>query len=472
MILGNSGRCVSAGGTSSSWASLFWFGVASRFIEAIWLRSITIIQRRKAEVLRKMGLLTGQIPVKSVIENKSQLGLSSSLLNSENPASHTGRNSTFIASHVRKAPSVSIVTTGYFVFLLVPGDAKMRSSFFCWQSNKPQFRSGFTLVELLVVIAIIGILIGMLLPGVQQVREAAHRVSCGNNMRQMAIATLNYESAHQTFPSSWRVAGDLSSGDVAGWSAQAQILPFLEQGNLFDHIDFNQSYHDQPLIKLNGGFQKLQTARIPTYLCPNEINDVVRLKNGVPEHYPLNYGVNAGTWFVFDPASKQVGSGTLVTNRRLPIAWITDGTSNTLFFGEVKAYTPYFRNAGTPGILDVPVDANTVSGMGGEFKTSSGHTEWVDGRTHQTGFTATFTPNTVVPYTDGNKEFDIDWTNQQEGRSLTVRTFAAITSRSYHPAGVNTSRADGSVHFTTSSIDLLTWQALSTRNGREVGVDE
>lgn len=347
----------------------------------------------------------------------------------------------------------------------------MRLFSYCKSSNPSQHRTGFTLVELLVVIAIIGILIGMLLPAVQQVREAARRISCGNNVRQMAIATLNFESAHQKFPSSWRVAGDFTSGNTSGWSAQAQILPFLEQGILFAKVDFNQSYDDQPLIKLSHGFQRLQSARIPTYLCASETNDIVRMKNGEPEHYPLNYGVNAGAWFVFDPASKRTGKGTIVTNRQLPMASISDGTSNTLIYAEVKAYTPYFRNASKPGIVAMPADPAQVASMGGDFKSSSGHTEWVDGRVHQSGFTATFAPNTVVPYKDGSTEFDIDWTNQQEGKSLTVRTYAAVTSRSYHPGGVNTTRADGSVHFASSSIDLVTWQALATRDGRELIFD-
>jgi len=329
-------------------------------------------------------------------------------------------------------------------------------------------RRGFTLVELLVVIAIIGILIGMLLPAVQQVREAARRISCGNNLRQIGIATLNYESAHQKFPSSWKVAGDLSVGSVAGWSAQAQILPFLEQGNLFKEIDFNQSYNTQPLIKIDGVSQRIQSARISTYLCPSEIKDLVRMNNGEPYHYPLNYGANAGTWFVFSPQSGEVGQGTLVTNKQLPISWINDGTSNTLFFAEVKAYTPYFRNAGIAGELAMPVNPDSVASMGGDFKSSTGHTEWVDGRAHQTSFTATFTPNTVVRYEDGESKYDVDWTNQQEGNSLTALTFAAVTSRSFHPSGVNTLRADGSVQFETNSIDLAVWQALATRDGGEV----
>ena len=151
------------------------------------------------------------------------------------------------------------------------------------------------------------------------------------------------------------------------------------------------------------------------------------------------------------------------------ISTFTDGTSNTLFYGEVKAYTPYFRNAALPGDLTKPVDPNEIANLGGDFKTSSGHTEWVDGRTHQTSFTATFPPNTVVPYVDSaGGDYDVDWTNQQEGKSQTVSTYAAVTSRSHHPGGVTAGRADGSVEFFNENISATVWTALATRNGGEI----
>ena len=332
-------------------------------------------------------------------------------------------------------------------------------------------KSGFTLVELLVVIAIIGILISMLLPAVQSVREAARRISCANNIRQMGLATLNYESAHMKFPESYRRPPTAPTG--RGWSSQALILPFIEQGNLFANIDFDLEYVDaSQTLGTGAAAVPLQSAKVQAYLCPSEINDTVRLDDaGQPEHYPLNYGANAGVWFVYDPATEATGQGALTTNRGNRISTFSDGTSNTMLFGEVKAYTPYFRNAGQTAPT-MPTDSSTVASMGGDFKETTGHTEWVDGRAHQTSFTSTFGPNTVVPHTDSStdEEFDVDWTNWQEGKDGDAGkpTFAVVTSRSYHPGGVTTGRADGSAQFVNDNISLDVWQALSTRNGGEV----
>ena len=341
---------------------------------------------------------------------------------------------------------------------------------------------GFTLVELLVVIAIIGILIGMLLPAVQQVREAARRTQCANNIRQIMLAVHNYESSFQEFPPCSlfpQVASDgvTSLSDSAtrnGWSLQAQILPYLEQANLASTIDYKIGYKDHPPVEIGGELAQISRFRIGTYLCPSEVNDRRRGEGTAEENYPLNYAWNAGVWFVYDPATQNVGDGAFCTNRAVGFQSVADGTSNTLAFSEVKAYTPYFRNLGDSAELALPSDPMDVLALGGDFKTNSGHTEWVDGRTHQSGFTAVFTPNTAVLHTDSSGEvYDIDWTNWQEGKDGVggVSTFAAVTSRSYHPGGVNTARMDGSVEFVNQTIDLGIWQALATRNGGEV-IDE
>ena len=98
----------------------------------------------------------------------------------------------------------------------------------------------------------------------------------------------------------------------------------------------------------------------------------------------------------------------------------------------------------------------------------NGHTEWVEGDVHETGFTTTFTPNAVIPYSNSGTTYDIDLTSMRDGESATVPTYAAITARSYHVGGVNVLLMDGSVRLVSSNINLGTWRALGTRSGGEV----
>lgn len=327
-------------------------------------------------------------------------------------------------------------------------------------------RQAFTLVELLVVIAIIGILLALLLPAVQMAREAARRMSCSNNLRQMALAMHNFEGTHAKFPASWNATEPNAAGVIDGWSAQARILPYLEQGPLEGNIDFNISYNLATNVLIDGRPQKLNSARVPIYLCPNEQRDQVRTEAGVPIHYPINYAVNCGTWTVYEPAFSRIGDGAFGPMFELTHGAFHDGHSNTLMFAEVKGWTPYFRNAGISGSMAGPT-LDQICSLGGDFKKDSGHTEWVDGRVHQIGFTTWFTPNTKVNCTQSGQVYDVDWTNMQEGRSTSVSTFAAVTSRSYHPTGVNIAMMDGSVHFVDNTISLAIWRALSTREGME-----
>ena len=327
-------------------------------------------------------------------------------------------------------------------------------------------RSAFTLVELLVVIAIIGILVGLLLPAVQAAREAARRMSCSNNLKQIGLALHNYESALKSFPPS-----TISVGGSANqpWSAQAFLLPYLEGSNITSRIDYNLGYHNGT-NKANFPPNGVATLRVPVYLCPSEPNDRSRLDaNGTPEHYPINYAINLGSYLIFNPLNRADGGAAFGPNRRNPVGGFADGLSNTLGLSEVKAFTPRFHDH--VGMLSAPPphSAMVSSGYtGGSWSMNSGHTEWVCGRAIHTGFTTTFPPNTKVPHTVSGVVYDIDVTSSREGRNQTEPTYGIITSRSYHTGLVNVVLMDGSVRGVASSIEVQTWQSLGTRAGSEV----
>lgn len=321
----------------------------------------------------------------------------------------------------------------------------------------PRRPAAFTLVELLVVIAVIGILVALLLPAVQSARGAARRMSCGNNLRQLGIALHNYHDVYRAFPPS---ASFRPGALFEPWSPQARLLGYLEQQNLENLIDWDQGYAVQPAVT---------ALRVPTYLCPSERNDRPRA-DGALTHYPLNYAANMGLWHIFNPLNGRGGEGLAYPNSRTNMASLTDGTSNTLAFAEVKAYTPYIRDGGNPSGTSVPIpgDPAQVVAFGGSFKADSGHTEWVDGRVHQSGFTGTFPPNTRFPYVDGGQEYDVDFNSSREGKTTDRVTYAVVTSRSHHPGGVQVVLADGSARFVAETINGATWRALSTCSGAEV----
>ena len=326
-------------------------------------------------------------------------------------------------------------------------------------------RQAFTLIELLVVIAIIGVLVALLLPAVQFARESARRSSCQNNLKQLATALNNFEGSQRKFPSSWKPTAPVGTR-IDGWSAQAQLLPYMEQGSIYGFMNFDISYTQHPPVPSISPPTKISAVKVPVLLCPTEGRTKIRFDSaGVGEHAPLNYAANLGIWFVFDNVTGMGGAGAFAPMHPTSGGEVTDGYSNTICFSEVKTYTPYYRNAALANPA-APLPAGVCS-LGGQFKTDSGHTEWVDGRVHQTGFTSLFGPNTKVHCTVGGTLYDLDWTNQQEGVGTAV-TSAAVTSRSYHRNGVQCAMVDGSVHFISNNIELSIWQALSTRQGNEV----
>ena len=334
-------------------------------------------------------------------------------------------------------------------------------------------RAGFTLVELVVVLAVIGILLALLLPAVQSAREASRKTSCTHNMKQLGLAVHNFQAAVGIFPPSFVMdPGSSLATNNGSWSIHGRILPYVEQGNAYIQVRLDVAW-DDPINKSTG----VPTMRIPTFMCPSEANDTVRLDSGGdPKVYPQNYGFNFGTWFVYDPRTDRGGDGSFFVNSRLTPGKFHDGLSHTLCSAEVKAFTPYFRNTGDPGPT-IPSSSAELAAFAGsaQFKLgpntndNTGHTEWPDGRVHHSGMTTVFTPNTRVLYqhTDGNT-YDIDYNSRQEGKSTTQPTYAAVTARSYHPRVVHSVRMDGSVTSVSDNIDLRVWRALSTRDGGEL----
>jgi prepilin-type N-terminal cleavage/methylation domain-containing protein/prepilin-type processing-associated H-X9-DG protein len=321
-------------------------------------------------------------------------------------------------------------------------------------------RPGFTLIELLVVIAIIAVLIALLVPAVQKVREAAARIHCLNNLKQIALAAHNYHGACNGFP-----PGATPTPSQA--SALALLLPYLEQGNLYQQFDLSRDVYADPV---NGAARAQQ---VPIFLCPSDPSRGY-YQDPFPPGYisgKSNYAANLGAhgWWkeqngtqVKDPTL----NGVFAWNSRTRLSDITDGSSNTLLLAEVKRgacpardnldvtvlMPPAWDNkpynpAMNPNNLAPPPACNSPT-------TTLNYT----GLEYYRGFLITaFYTHTVPPNSRGRD--CIRWLTFDQGH---------LAARSYHPGGVNVAFADGSVRFISDSIQLSIWKKLGTRSGGEV----
>jgi prepilin-type N-terminal cleavage/methylation domain-containing protein/prepilin-type processing-associated H-X9-DG protein len=335
-----------------------------------------------------------------------------------------------------------------------------------------RLRRAFTLVELLVVIAIIGVLVALLLPAVQAAREAARRAQCSNNLKQIGIAQQLYMDTNRSLPPNgiFTYTGS-AMVQTSPWSANARILPFIEQESLFRNIDFNTGYSTQPGIS---------SKRVPTFLCPSEIKDEGSGTDPVygNKNWTLNYAANLGTWAVLTQKASvmQGGDGVFGPNRFPKAQEILDGLSNTLAMSEVQSYTAKVAgssNAQTfapPPAPPLSPEGLAAFGLGAVDPTKFTHVEWVDGKVHETGFTTVFTPNTFVSFNSGGTIYDVDYVAATE--SNLGDTYAAVTSRSYHPSAVNSLFMDGSVRNISSSVSIPVWRAMGTRAGKEATSNE
>jgi prepilin-type N-terminal cleavage/methylation domain-containing protein/prepilin-type processing-associated H-X9-DG protein len=366
-------------------------------------------------------------------------------------------------------------------------------------------RSGFTLIELLVVIAIIAVLIALLLPAVQAAREAARRIQCTNNLKQLALALHNYISATGALPpgidNTTAYPGTAPPGSLStwtAWSAQALLLPYVEQGPLYNAANFSLTccYVGPQADATN---KTVYNTRIAAFLCPSDglagqqnINSYHGSIGTSTVQYPTD-GSTTGVFNVYN----SVNSCSSVT-----LASIVDGTSNTIAFGEglVGDYSKNssYRGNGMSGAPDVPVvsgsstpaitgnnaESNPAAVLqalqncntfwkGSALATCSGYgpccmvgVKQYDGQLWALGERGYTLFNTIVP--PNSKQYPWRSCRLTSCLSCAPEGSSFINAGSYHPGGANFAFADGSVRFIKDSVNMLTYESIGTRNGGEV----
>jgi prepilin-type N-terminal cleavage/methylation domain-containing protein/prepilin-type processing-associated H-X9-DG protein len=342
-------------------------------------------------------------------------------------------------------------------------------------------RTAFTLIELLVVLAIIGLLIGLLLPAVQKVREAANRLVCRNNLKQIGLALHNYHDANDSFPPGYTIGGS-DNLELGGYCGFVQLLPFLEQQALFARYDLAGKWYDPPNATVVG-------TELKVFYCPsNRARGVINfgflvpiagrpLPNPAATDYLLSKGANAAMCEVtqLPPA----GRGAFDVNTHTRLTDITDGTSTTFAAGEGAGGNPRFRmrrywpdtTEATSRLFPGQSPYIDQSWSAGPAATTALHSLGLMGG-GPLGVTAV-RGGQADPFDEPMNRplalpgFDCNQGCVNAGTAPdTYDTMAGF--RSLHPGGCHFLFCDGSVRFVRETIAADTYRALSTIAGGEV----
>ncbi len=303
-------------------------------------------------------------------------------------------------------------------------------------------QAGFTLVELLVVIAIIGILVALLLPAVQAAREAARRIECANNLKQIGLALANYESAHGVFPPG-HIGYDVLGLRGAATSTFVMILPQLELQNVYSMFDFSNGPWISGAVTWVENNQDAIVERPSVFVCPSDGSEPLVVpdpKYGMPtlgrSAATGSYATCAGSFNIYDHKRriKTDNNGVFYYGVCMKVSDITDGLTETIFLGEVQNADGTFLGP----------DGNPVE----VFNIWSRHVRLMD--CHRSPWNPLNTPPGEGFY------YEV----------LGVKENGAFGS--YHPAGANFGFGDGHVEFLEDNIDLYVYESMATRAGGEV----